>query len=129
MWHCEVMLYRAENELKWTCSVCWQLDSIRQDWAADSLLWRGRLLWLADVQQQWLVMFGEVIKWLVLWSKSDLQCVWDDLSLTDDESVIGQRCVADAACLPSYGSVGRLLVVVLEGVSLKASDDNGKTGS
>jgi len=120
MWHCEVMLYRAENELKWTSS--WQLDSIRQDWAADSLLWRGRLLWLADVQQQWLVMFGEVIKWLV-------QCVWDDLSLTDDESVIGQRCVADAACLPSYGSVGRLLVVVLEGVSLKASDDNGKTGS
>jgi len=34
-----------------------------------------------------------------------------------------------AACLPSYGSVGRLLVVVVEGVSLKASDDDGKTGS
>jgi len=37
-------------------------------------------------------------------------------------------CVADAASLPSYGNVGRLLVVILEGVSLKACDD-GKTRS
>lgn len=34
--------------------------------------------------------------------------------------------VDDAASLSSYGSVGRLLVVVVEGVSLKASDENGK---
>lgn len=34
---------------------------------------------------------------------------------------------ANAACVSSYGSVGRLLVVMLEGASLKASDDDGKT--
>jgi len=37
--------------------------------------------------------------------------------------------VFDIACLSGYGGVGRLLVVVLEGVNLKASDDNGKTSS
>ena len=38
-------------------------------------------------------------------------------------------CVADVACLSGYGSVGRLLVVVVEGLSLKASDDDGKAWS
>jgi len=42
-------------------------------------------------------------------------------------AVTGEWLCVDVACLSGYGGVGRLLVVILEGISLQASDDDGKT--